>query len=84
MPSGLVSVFFQGGYLKETIQRYENTYPPCPKMNECPLQRDHFERKVHLSDHQLSGDMLVFSGGTMSQGLLESGIITLPNPATHY
>lgn len=45
LASGL-EIFFQDGYLKEIIQRYENTSPPCPEINECPLQRDHFEKKI--------------------------------------
>ena len=41
------------------------TIPP-PKMNECPLKRDHFKRKLNLPTIFLSGDMLVFRGVLIS------------------
>ncbi len=35
-----------------------------PKINECPLKRDHFKKQMSSSNHQFSGDMLVFRDAT--------------------
>lgn len=45
---------------------------PPQKINEPPLKRNHFKRKVHLPSHQFSGDTLVFRGYGTSSALLLS------------
>ena len=55
---------------------------PPPKMNEPPLKRNHFKRRVHLPSHQFSRDTLVFRGYGTSSALLLSW--TAPASAAGY
>ena len=54
-----------------------------PKMNECPMKRDHFKRNAHLPTIKLSGDMWVFGkvSPLPSKLVISSGLFPSSGPS---